>query len=292
MLAPTSRRATGFTLVELLVVIGIIALLIAMLLPALNKAREAARTTACMSNLRQLGLGLMLYSSNNGDWLPPGSLSHGGDVVTWYYAITPYLGGGKGGTRNTATFPLPKVLQDPNAAVIDGMTHYSSNPLVLPDMNWATGWNAADKMYLRQYKMSRARPAAELFALADGVQIGGSIVGGSRWNAAAVARWLNASIYDQEYRTFSRNAYFVGRADTKIAITRGNNRDADSGTPPAGDVRYRERKNTAANFLFFDGHVETIIRGVDTPSGPNLGSIKQSNLRPAAFDNQRRNVPF
>ena len=65
----TSKKA-GFTLVELLVVIGIIALLISILLPSLNKARETANRVKCAANLKQIGNGLMLYSNENRGMFP------------------------------------------------------------------------------------------------------------------------------------------------------------------------------------------------------------------------------
>ena len=63
----TKRR--GFTLIELLVVITIIALLMAILMPTLNRAREQGKRAACLSNLKQLGLAWILYADDNDDKL-------------------------------------------------------------------------------------------------------------------------------------------------------------------------------------------------------------------------------
>src|SRR5690349_10707552 len=65
-----SHRNRGFTLVELLVVIGIIALLIGILLPALKRARESARQVACMSNMRQLTTAILMFANDHKGFVP------------------------------------------------------------------------------------------------------------------------------------------------------------------------------------------------------------------------------
>src|SRR5205823_5404194 len=79
-----SQRKAGFTLVELLVVIGIIALLISILLPALNRARESANRLACSNNLRQIGTALLMYTNDNKGWFPNDGIgNNNGNVVQW-----------------------------------------------------------------------------------------------------------------------------------------------------------------------------------------------------------------
>ncbi len=95
---PNRKRHSGFTLVELLVVIGIITLLISMLLPALNRARESAQSATCASNLRQIGTMFANYVADHG-WLPPlnsqtsyNPSAINKDIMAMVHMLGPYWG--------------------------------------------------------------------------------------------------------------------------------------------------------------------------------------------------------
>ncbi len=89
------RKPNGFTLIELLVVVSIIALLVAILIPALAQARELTNQTVCLTNFRSVLLGFLLYSDNCNQQLPPFGSYYPYDYKTlfWPDFIGPYLGG-------------------------------------------------------------------------------------------------------------------------------------------------------------------------------------------------------
>ena len=85
-----NRQHNAFTLIELLVVIAIIAILAAILFPVFAQAREKARQTSCLSNLKQIGLGIMQYTQDYDETFPAG-LQSGWWQAGWTWQVVPYL---------------------------------------------------------------------------------------------------------------------------------------------------------------------------------------------------------
>lgn len=161
---PPKRPAfvRGFTLVELLVVIGIISVLLAILLPAMNRAREQARSVACASNLRQIGVAMVMYSNDNRQRFPfhadIGGM-HPADWIHWQVsrdpqqsAIARYLG-----NFNPSVFRCPSDDVQARPRILTEAYRYSytlnllfaSNP-GLPQVRLAAVRNASEKVLMME----------------------------------------------------------------------------------------------------------------------------------------------
>jgi prepilin-type N-terminal cleavage/methylation domain-containing protein/prepilin-type processing-associated H-X9-DG protein len=187
------RRPAGFTLVELLVVIGIIALLISILLPALNRARASANSVACASNLKQIGLALNMYVAESKGSLPPGmAFTPTGDAYNWTSLLCAMIdknkavsnslteinastGGHSGGFRRV--FQCPDAVGQ-STADFDrndpSVTHYLSHPRLMPNYQTYTAGAVApiNDPYtgkpIQLYKPSRLKRSAEVIMAFDG----------------------------------------------------------------------------------------------------------------------------
>ena len=128
-MAKLSVRRRAFTLIELLVVIAIIAILASILFPVFAQAREKARQASCTSNLKQVGMGVMMYAQDYDEGLPLAAYNPAGQpLVQWYDVIEPYVKsgtqgqivGGVASQRNAAPFWICPSIDNTNVPLAAG----------------------------------------------------------------------------------------------------------------------------------------------------------------------------
>ena len=176
----------GFTLVELLVVIGIIALLMSILLPSLNRARENAKQVQCLSNLRQVSLAIVMYTQNNKDLMPGAGEGPPQKKWDWIYwdartgnlpftnlnecALAPYLS--QGGRMNPEYFRCPSDRAEEHISVYGGRYpyyfSYTMNCYLADNSRaYATGLSISDPNRQKNFKSAYIKRPSRKVLLID-----------------------------------------------------------------------------------------------------------------------------
>ncbi len=304
-------RRRGFTLVELLVVIGIIAVLISVLLPALNRARASSNSIWCLNNLKQMGIAIQMYAGDHQGRLPiaywDGYSSPNKEGATdWAWLILPYMKRGAGGTY-TGTEPdsMWRLFKDKDTVTgapttafnfdPDKVQTYGVNQILFgfaPGALDSTGYplrnngapGAADDGK-RPFKLAQIKNASEMVLLMDAAQIGNQGAGGGYkdvWAADADLTFLQGVNYDCRKLNLEQMVALY-----PLGPDAGTNKDfalyvlLQTSSGPNGskgnDMRFRHMKNTQANALFADGRADVFHY---KQPGPGGSDIQWRNLIP------------
>ena len=282
---PQSRSLKAFTLVELLVVIGIISLLISILLPSLARARQSAVQIACAANMKQIGIGLLMYSN---DYKKLPAAWEGGSM--WAFKLQPYIGGNTDGNISQSV-KTSKVLWCPDAMApkttgIDGasaggwwgqVNMYSPNPRLIPqagDPDPAAGYPGAwDSVKQVRRSLESVKNSSDTAIAWDGphayFQYEPNSFGIAYPRTAPLTAMHSGagamvllspppSNYAGDLDmppAVGKNGYANGSSlATAIATIKAYNKDLQDYT--VCGMRYRHMDNTVMNVLYCDGHVE------------------------------------
>jgi len=230
---PNLKTKAAFTLIELLVVVAIIAVLIAMLLPSLSAAREAAKTTVCLTNLRQTGLVFQYYSDMYNDAIPP--------AVWWpqtdpsYQKIWPWpLFDAKlikAGTGENAGFP--EAIAVTPGTYPEGIWRCPAGPPTRNNPYWENqNWT--------HYGMS-----------------GNLLHTDPTWIPRNLWYWRVSQLPDPGKKVLLADSLHSGGNNHAIYV----NVIQENPVDPYGGSGLSFRHRDATNLLFFDGHAETKSRG-------------------------------
>jgi prepilin-type N-terminal cleavage/methylation domain-containing protein/prepilin-type processing-associated H-X9-DG protein len=274
-------RPRGFTLIELLVVIAIIAILAAILFPVFARARENARKTSCLSNLKQLGLSIMQYTQDYDETFPLGHAQQGGsDWINdgWQQAVQPY-------TKSINVFMCPS---DTNAGAQSPKApdypwrgvgiSYAANGLYgdwCCDPTWNSGFKLLGVMGVSgenwlDVPTNSTTKLSTVTNAAQGIMVGEKHHG----DAEATGHWIggNTSGFGPNNIFAGDNVMGTGWGQLRIPSgTRAASNTFGEGPNGAVSVKHLEM----ANFLFVDGHAKAMR---PTATNPDPANRPQDNM--------------
>lgn len=299
--------AAAFTLVELLVVIGIIALLISILMPALSKARSAANNIACSSNLRQIGSGMMMYAAESTGWLPSVRVRNTGNPIIgnrdlWSTLIGKYIGfksitGTFGGANDVV--PNPRYVGPPLGVLrcpaedflrIDSGVQYNGT---YPGEAFNSWNNVGHSSYVMNYRAgggyarngpgattpgfchANVKRGAEVYLVMDGQSVQDPGAGAFR----AAPHWAGVQV------DVAWSVGPIARTPSEVAP-----RNQAAASFRHGTRNGAENVNSWVNMLWCDGHVSPVPRGemvnLIQRGGPNdTSDIGNRRLPGGAYNN-------
>lgn len=252
------KKRKGFTLVELLVVIGIIAMLISILLPALNKAREAASQIKCLSNLRTIGMAVLMYNNENRGRFPAPGIALSSQIPVyaaddWIYwesgrdpnqsALATYLGSGGQFNRNILRCPSDT---DFNAHIsnVSYTYSYSVNWMIFEPRSYANpaGHFIPTPPYAGSYEMYPSSTDPRLWPNLKNTQI---------HNSTGIILLIDESSNTVDDGCWApQHAVNPGSGHNMVALR--HDRKAEDSTNPDSTGR--------GNVCFCDGHAEMTER--------------------------------